>query len=74
MPEDHQYWMRRALELAREAGIQVHEITLTKHDVYIADECFLTGTAAEVIAVVSLDGRTIGGGSCFRVRLALSTN
>src|SRR6185312_12660962 len=35
------------IELARDAGITVQEISLTKHDVYIADECFLTGTAAE---------------------------
>ena len=35
---------------------------LTKHDVYIADECFLTGTAAEVIPVVKVDSRTIGTG------------
>ncbi len=50
------------IELARAAGIAVHEITLTKHDVYIADECFLTGTAAEVIPVVKVDGRVIGRG------------
>ena len=35
---------------------------LTKHDVYIADECFLTGTAAEVVPVVKVDSRTIGHG------------
>jgi branched-chain amino acid aminotransferase len=35
---------------------------LTRHDIFTADECFLTGTAAEVIAVTSLDGRQIGGG------------
>jgi branched-chain amino acid aminotransferase len=40
----------------------VREIPLTKHDVYIADECFLSGTAAEVIPVVKVDSRTIGGG------------
>ena len=34
-----------------------------QEDIYTADECFLTGTAAEVIAVVSLDGRTIGDGT-----------
>ena len=50
------------MELARDAGIAVHEIALTKHDVYIAHECFLTGTAAEVIAVVKVDGREIGSG------------
>ena len=50
------------IELARAAGIAVHEIPLTRHDVYIADECFLTGTAAEVIPVVKVDSRTIGCG------------
>ena len=50
------------IALARDAGIEVREIVLPRHDVYIADECFLTGTAAEVIPVVKLDGRTIGEG------------
>ena len=48
--------------LAREAEIPFKETALTRHDIYVADECFLTGTAAEVIAVVSLDGRPIGTG------------
>jgi branched-chain amino acid aminotransferase len=48
--------------VAREAGIDVRETALTKHDVYVADECFLTGTAAEVIPVVKVDSRTIGSG------------
>ncbi len=51
------------IQLARQAGMTVREIPLTRHDVYVADECFLTGTAAEVIAAVSLDGRQIGSGS-----------
>lgn len=50
------------IRLAREAGIEVVECPLLRHDIYIASECFLTGTAAEVIAVVSLDGRKIGEG------------
>jgi branched-chain amino acid aminotransferase len=50
------------IELALAAGIQVHQDPLTRHDVYIADECFLTGTAAEVIPVVKVDGRQIGDG------------
>ena len=40
------------LELARDAGMDVAETSLTKHDVYVADECFLTGSAAEVVPVV----------------------
>jgi branched-chain amino acid aminotransferase len=51
------------IELARAAGREVREVALTKHDVYIADECFLTGTAAEVIPVVKVDSRTIGSGT-----------
>ena len=51
------------MELAHAAGIDCHEATLTRHDIYTADECFLTGTAAEVIPVVDLDGRTIGTGT-----------
>jgi branched-chain amino acid aminotransferase len=50
------------IELAEAAGITVLEAPLTRHDVYAADECFLTGTAAEVIAVVKVDGRPIGVG------------
>lgn len=50
------------IELAREAGIVVREIPLTKHDVYIADECFLTGSAAEIVPVVKVDSRPIGAG------------
>lgn len=54
------------IELAREQrggrAIEVREIPLTKHDVYIADEMFLTGTAAEVIPVVKVDSRVIGTG------------
>ena len=50
------------IRLAGEAGIDVRETTLIRHDLYVADECFLTGTAAEIIPVVSLDGRDIGDG------------
>jgi len=50
------------INLARDAGIHVEERVFTRHDLYIADECFLTGTAAEVIPVVKIDRRTIGDG------------
>jgi branched-chain amino acid aminotransferase len=50
------------IELAKNDGLTVREIPLTRHDVYIADECFLTGSAAEVIPVVKVDSRTIGDG------------
>ncbi len=51
------------LELASEAGIETFEVPLTRHDIYTADECFLTGSAAEVIAAVKLDNRVIGSGA-----------
>ena len=50
------------IDLACEAGYAVREEDLTLYDLYTAEECFLTGTAAEVIAVVKVDGRTIGAG------------
>jgi branched-chain amino acid aminotransferase len=49
-------------DIAAELGLKISEIDITRHDVFIADECFLTGTAAEVIPVVKADGRTIGSG------------
>lgn len=48
--------------LARDAGVTVREADLVLDDVYAADECFLTGTAAEVIPVISVDQKTIGTG------------
>ena len=50
------------IELAEQADIPVQQKPITKHDVYIADECFLTGTAAEVVPVVKVDSRKIGQG------------
>ncbi len=49
-------------DVAAELGLKVIETDVTRHDVFIADECFLTGTAAEVIPVVKADGRTIRAG------------
>jgi branched-chain amino acid aminotransferase len=51
------------MELARGAGYAVEERNLGRYQVYTADEVFLTGTAAEVIPVVKVDGRAIGAGS-----------
>jgi branched-chain amino acid aminotransferase len=50
------------LELARRDGLETAETVLALHDVYNADECFLTGTGAEVVPVVALDGRKIADG------------
>lgn len=54
---------RAVIDLARESGMDVHEVSLSRHDVYIADECFLTGSAAEVIPVIKVDDRRIGDGT-----------
>ena len=51
------------LDLARSAGIPCQEKVLTRYDLYTADECFLTGTGAELIPVTTIDGRTIGNGT-----------
>ena len=51
------------MRLARKEGLEVVEKNLTRYDLYVCDEFFLTGTAAEVIGVVQIDGRTIGDGS-----------
>jgi branched-chain amino acid aminotransferase len=50
------------IELAEEAGLKVSEPNLTRYDLFNADECFLTGTGAELIPVVKIDGRVIGSG------------
>jgi len=50
------------LDIAKELGIAVRETDMTRYDIWCADECFLTGTGAEVIPVVKLDGREIGTG------------
>jgi branched-chain amino acid aminotransferase len=49
-------------EIADQLGIKISETDITRHDVFVADECFLTGTAAEVIPVIKADGRMIGNG------------
>lgn len=49
-------------DIASELGVRISEVDITRHDVFVADECFLTGTAAEVIPVVKADGRVIGTG------------
>ena len=59
------------LQLAREAGIPTKETVLGLHDLYNANECFLTGTGAEVMPVISIDGRTIGNGEPGKATLDL---
>jgi branched-chain amino acid aminotransferase len=51
-----------ALDLAKDVGITINEANLTRYDLWVADEIFLTGTAVEVVPVRELDGRVIGSG------------
>jgi len=55
------------IEIARGAGYDVREESLNRYDLYTAEEVFLTGTAAEVVGVIKLDGRKIGCGSVGKV-------
>ena len=48
--------------IAKEIGLEVRERRITRDEVYIADEAFFTGTAAEVLPIKELDGRVIGAG------------
>jgi len=50
------------LKIAAKLKIPAHEHVITRHELYIGDECFLTGTAAEIVPVVKVDGRSIGEG------------
>ena len=50
------------MELAEEEGLAVSEPNLTRYDLFNADECFLTGTGAEIVPVVKIDGRVVGTG------------
>lgn len=59
------------MKLAADMGIAVKEELMTRCDLYIADECFLTGTAAEIIPVVTIDGRVIGSGKPGKVTQGL---
>ena len=59
------------LEIAKKNNIPIHEHVLTRHELYISDECFLTGTAAEIVPVVKVDGRVIGEGKPGKITLKL---
>ncbi len=59
------------LELAHESGLRVKETVLGLHDLYNAEECFLTGTGAEIVPVVTIDGRQIGDGKPGKTTLDL---
>ncbi len=52
----------KVIDIACKAGLEVSEAPMSRYDLYVADEVFLTGTAAEIISVVEIDRRTIGSG------------
>jgi branched-chain amino acid aminotransferase len=58
---------RVVMDLAAESGLKVSEPNLTRYDLFNAEECFLTGTGAELVPVVKIDGRVIGRGRPGRV-------
>ena len=60
------------IELAEQTGMKVSEPNLTRYDLFCADECFITGTAAEIVPVVKIDGRIIGTGKPGPLTLKLS--
>jgi branched-chain amino acid aminotransferase len=62
---------RVVLEIAEESGLKVSEPNLTRYDLFNADECFLTGTGAEIVPIVKIDGRVIGGGKPGPIALKL---
>jgi branched-chain amino acid aminotransferase len=62
---------RVAMDLLSQAGHSVVEMQLTRYDIYVADECFLTGTGAEIVPVIELDGRMIGDGVPGRITKAV---
>lgn len=62
------------IEIALEAGYKVSEPNLTRYDLFNADECFLTGTGAEMVPVVKIDGRVIGEGKPGPVTQQLTAN
>jgi len=59
------------LDIAKRLKIAAHEHVFTRHELYVSDECFLTGTAAEIIPVVKVDGRLIGSGKPGEITLNL---
>lgn len=51
-----------AMDICKKLKIKTNEAVLSRHELYVADECFLTGTAAEIVPIVKIDGRVIGNG------------
>ena len=60
------------LGIAKEMKLVAHEHVFTRHELYVSDECFLTGSAAEIVPVVKVDGRVIGKGVPGKLTLSLT--
>lgn len=65
---------RLVMDLAKKRGFEMVETPLTRHDVYVANECFITNTSSEILPVVSLDGRVIGTGRPGEITKILSVD
>jgi branched-chain amino acid aminotransferase len=65
---------RQVMDLAEKTGIKTKESELTQYDLYNSDECFLTGTGAEIVPVVEIDGREIGNGRPGKITQKLMTD
>ncbi len=59
------------MDIGKKLGLEVREEVLTRHNLYTADECFLTGTAAEIMPVISIEKRTAGDGKPGKITLKL---
>jgi len=62
------------MELARKRGYSVTEKVLVRHDLYICDECFATGTAAEVVPITEINKRPVGNGKPGRITMQLTAD
>lgn len=68
----HGITMRTVSEIAKKRGLECAESAVTQYDLYAADECFITGTGAEVMPVISVDGRIVGDGKPGPITLQLT--
>lgn len=68
----HGITMRTVSEIAKKRGLECVESAVTQYDLYAADECFITGTGAEVMPVISVDGRIVGDGKPGPITLQLT--
>jgi branched-chain amino acid aminotransferase len=59
------------MDIGKNIGLEVKEENLTRYDIYTSDECFLTGTAAEIVPVVSVDKRIIGNGKPGKITMKI---